>query len=63
MSDRLAALFSLSREPTTESITVADGTAANVHGTVGRVPVSFSGLKEHLDFFVVEGTPFDVIIG
>ena len=63
MSDRLAALLSLSPEATTKTISVAEGTAVKVHGTVGKVPVSFAGLKDQLDFLVVEGTPFDGIIG
>ena len=63
MSDRLAVLLFLSPEATTKKITVADETAAKVHGTVGKVPVSFAGLKNQLDFLVVEGNSFDVIIG
>ena len=53
MSDRLADLLSLSPEATTKTITVAGGTAAKVHGTVGKVPVSFAGLKDQLGFLAV----------
>ena len=63
MSSRLAESLSLRPEATTRSITVADGTKAVVCGIVHGAPVSFGGLTEPLDFLVVEGTPFDVIIG
>ena len=63
MSSRLAESISLRPEDTTRSITVADGTWAVLCGIVHGAPVSFGGLTGPLDFLVVEGTPFDVIVG
>ena len=44
-------------------ITVSDGSNSLCLGTLKDVPTSFADATVHLDYLVVDGTPFDVIFG
>ncbi|KAI0558915.1 Aspartic peptidase [Gracilaria domingensis] len=56
-------LLTLTPSPTSRRVTVADGTAAKVLGGVKEVPIAFGENGVQVDFFGVQITPFDVIIG
>ena len=46
-----------------ELFTVADGKSSPCLGSLRQVSVSFGGLVSKMDFLVVTGTPYDVIVG
>ena len=63
ISPKLVAKICLSPQPTGKHTTVADGGSAPCLGSLLQMPTSFDGLVVNLDFLVVKGTPFDLIIG
>ena len=60
---KLASKLCLSPQPTEKHITVADGANAPCLGSLHQIPTSFGEVIVKLDFLVVKGRPFDVIIG
>lgn len=63
MSACLADTLYLSPLPTRKSITVADGHSTVSRGFLTGVHVSFGNVPVSFNFLVVDGTPFDIIIG
>lgn len=63
VSPQLVKRLSLTPEATTKHITVANGKNASCIGALHQIPVSFGGLVSKMDFLVVSGAPYDVIIG
>lgn len=55
--------LSLVPRETHKNITVATGTKSPVVGILTEVPVKFGDLVVNLYFLVVDGSPFDVIVG
>ena len=63
ISPKLVSHLCLTPRPSKKRITVADGGNAPCNGVLLQVPTSFGELTVNLDYLVVEGTPFDLIIG
>ena len=63
ISLKLASKLCLSPPPTEKHITVVDGGNAPCPGSLHQIPTPFGELIVKLDFLVVKGTPFDLIIG
>ena len=63
LSTSLAYDLGLTLKPTTKKITIANGKRSICRGLIENVPVSFAGIRVSMDFLVVNGMPFDVIIG
>ena len=62
LSTSLAYELGLTVKPTTKNITVINGKRSICRGLVENVPVSFAGIRVSMDFLVVDGMLFDVII-
>ena len=63
MNASVASKLSLSPKPTSTKITVANGQKTTCLGSIEGVPVSLKGTVTSLNFLVVEGSPFDILIG
>ena len=63
ISPLLVSNLCLTPQPSKKRIPVADGGNAPFIGALLQVPTSFGELSVNLDYLVVEGTPFDLIIG
>ena len=63
MSPKLVQKLSLTPKATKKHITVANGKDEPCMGILEQVPVSFGNLVSKMDFLVVNGAPYDVIIG
>lgn len=63
MSPKLVQKLSLTPKATAKQITVANGKNAACMGILDQVTVSFGSLVSKIDFLVVSGAPYDVIIG
>lgn len=63
ISLQLVSKLCLSPQLTGKKITLADGGNAPCQGTLPGVPKSFGDLTVNLDYLLVKGTPFDLIIG
>ncbi len=63
ISQEIAESLDMRILPTNKSITVANGTSSTCVGKVENVPVMFSKKRVELSFLVVDGLPFDIIVG
>ena len=62
MSPHRMKRLSLTPDITKKHINVADGKSSPCVGLLGQVPFSFGGLVNKMDFLVVTGTPYDMIM-
>lgn len=63
MSQPCVNTMGLSLDTTTRRITVPHKTSFNVKGVLRYIPVSFGNSRTHLNFYLVEDPPLDIIIG
>ena len=63
ISPKLVEKLSLAPKETKKHITAANGRGAACMCAPEQVPVSFGSLVSKMDFLVVAGAPFDLIIG
>ena len=63
MNASVASKLSLSPKPTSTKIAVANGQKTTCLGSIEDVPVSFNGTVTSLNFLVIAGSPFDILIG
>ena len=63
MSSSMANTLNVTLKPTNQSIRVASGTAEPCSRIAESVPIRSGSITVHLDFLVVDGVPYDLIIG
>jgi len=63
ISTRVTEQLDIDVTPTSRRITVADGSSTGAHGTAEGVTIRFGDMRVRVDFLVIDGPPFDLIIG